>query len=128
MSEYIDLALPSKTLWAKQNENQLFLFEDATARFGESLPTKEQVQELIDECKWTFDEKKNGFTVVGKNGNAIFLPLRDCNFGFYHSRSIVDEKHYYGWSVDQIHKGELFVALMYRSMFFVRLVLKKDDL
>ena len=38
------------------------------------LPTREEFQELIDQCEWSYDSKKKGFWVEGKNGNKIFLP------------------------------------------------------
>ena len=96
---------------------------DAIRIYGHFLPTKEQVQELISECLWIFDDEKNGFTVSGKNGNNIFLPLRDEVFGFYHTNSMIDDKHYLAFSIDEIHKGELFPSLI-NSEAFVRLVKK----
>lgn len=36
------------------------------------LPTKEEMQELIDMCTWTAES--GGFTVTGPNGNSIYLP------------------------------------------------------
>ena len=119
---FIDLGLPSKTLWGIFNapENEISL-SDAVEMFGNFLPTKEQVQELINECTWTFDRDKNGFYVNGKNGNSLFLPLRDKVFGFYHTRSVIDDRHYMALSIDEIHKGKLFSSLM-DSTAFVRLV------
>lgn len=41
------------------------------------MPTKEQCQELVDKCKWTWLTTKNhqkGYKVTGPNGNSIFLP------------------------------------------------------
>jgi len=38
------------------------------------LPTREEFQELIDQCEWSYDSKKKGFWIEGKNGNKIFLP------------------------------------------------------
>jgi hypothetical protein len=39
------------------------------------IPTKDQLQELIDNCTWTWGavNKINGYT-VSRNGNSIFLP------------------------------------------------------
>ncbi len=37
------------------------------------MPTKDEVKELIDECYWSWDSKKRGYWVRGRNGNAIFL-------------------------------------------------------
>ena len=120
---FADLGLPSKTLWGICNVPKIIPLTDAIRNYSPFLPTKEQVQELISECLWIFDEEKNGFTVSGKNGNNIFLPLRDKNFGFYHTCSMIDDKHYWAFSIDEIHKGELFPSLM-NSEAFVRLVNK----
>lgn len=120
---FVDLGLPSKTLWGICNVPEIIPLTDAIRNYSPFLPTKEQVQELISECLWIFDEEKNGFTVSGKNGNNIFLPLRDKNFGFYHTCSMIDDKHYWAFSIDEIHKGELFPSLI-NSEAFVRLVNK----
>lgn len=123
---FIDLGLPSKTLWGIYNDPKSDLsLSDALKIYGDLLPTKEQVQELINECTWTFDRDKNGFSVNGKNGNSIFLPLKDKVFGFYHTRSVIDDKHYITLSIDEIHKGELFPSLI-NSGAFVRLVKNKQ--
>lgn len=114
---FVDLGVPSKTLWGIYNDPEMISLADAIrVGYNPFLPTKEQVQELISECLWIFDEKKNGFTVSGKNGNNIFLPL-----GFYHTSSMIDDKHYWAFSIDEIHKGELFPSLI-NSGAFVRLV------
>lgn len=50
----------------------------ATAELGEkwSMPTEEQFKELLSECNWHWPNKNghNGYDIVGKNGNRIFLP------------------------------------------------------
>ena len=40
------------------------------------LPTKKELEELKDKCRWTWTEQDghNGYRVVGPNGNSIFLP------------------------------------------------------
>lgn len=37
------------------------------------LPSIDNINELINECTWTWDV--NGYIITGKNGNKIFLPL-----------------------------------------------------
>jgi hypothetical protein len=44
------------------------------------MPTDEELQELIDNCQWTWDAEKNGFTVSGNN-NSIFLPAAGSRDG-----------------------------------------------
>lgn len=50
----------------------------ATAILGEEwcMPSEAQVQELLDQCEWTWTQwgGHNGFEIKGKNGNKIFLP------------------------------------------------------
>ncbi len=40
------------------------------------MPTKEEQDELRNNCTWTWGSQKgvNGYTVVGPNGNSLFLP------------------------------------------------------
>lgn len=39
-------------------------------------PTKEELEELRTQCSWAWETKNGvaGFTVIGPNGNSIFLP------------------------------------------------------
>ena len=58
----------------------------ARANWGGSwrLPTAEEFQELIDNCKWTWTtlNGKKGYKVVSKkNGNSIFLPAAGDRYG-----------------------------------------------
>lgn len=50
----------------------------ATVKLGNEwrLPTKEDMEELINCCKWTWERQNGqlGWKVTGKNGNSIFLP------------------------------------------------------
>lgn len=87
--EYVDLGLTSGTKWKASNEvneadaeYDFFTYDEAMDRFGNSLPTKEQCEELIDECQWSWTG--SGYDVTGPNGNSIFLPAksyRDCDGG-----------------------------------------------
>ncbi len=53
-------------------------YDAATANWGGNwrMPTKAELQELIDECTWTWTTQNgvNGYNVKGPNGNSIFLP------------------------------------------------------
>ena len=72
---YVDLGLPSNTLWADENEKQKPYWGIADTY---SLPTKEQFEELINHCTWTWEEKDgmSGYKITGANGNTIFLPTQ----------------------------------------------------
>ena len=40
------------------------------------MPTAAEIQELIDNCKWTWSAQKGyvGYKITGPSGNSIFLP------------------------------------------------------
>ena len=69
---YVDLGLPSGTLWKSTVEDGLFTHEQAMNQFGDQLPTKEQWTELKDSCQWIWN--RTGYTVIGMNGDSIFFP------------------------------------------------------
>ncbi len=69
---YVDLGLPSGTLWMSKNADRLYNYDEAVEFFGYYIPTRKQEEELFDKCKWTWTG--SGFVVVGPNGNQIYLP------------------------------------------------------
>ena len=71
---FVDLGLPSGTLWAEENAEGFFTFDDAVAEFGDSLPSARHMAELYECCVWSWDGERKGYEVTGPNGNAIFLP------------------------------------------------------
>ncbi len=137
---YVDLNLPSGTLWATCNVGatnpedygDYFAWGETTTKsnysssnytyFGHHpttlpqtndaananwggtwrMPTKAELYELRTECtwKWTSLNGVNGYRVIGKNGNFIFLPaagwhgeerIFDTGYcGYYLSSSIYD--------------------------------------
>lgn len=87
--EYVDLGLPSGTLWATWNIGAkkpedygcYFAWEDgkaAAANWGKGwrMPSKEQWEELIQNTKSTWIRRNgvNGRLYTAKNGNYLFLP------------------------------------------------------
>ena len=70
---FVDLGLPSGTLWKSANEKEYFYtYDEATSKFGNKLPSRDQWEELIALCTWTWTGK--GYKVTGDNGNSIVLP------------------------------------------------------
>ena len=72
---YVDLGLPSGTLWKNANEggdNARYTYDEALQKFGNKLPTNQQLVELKNECEWTWFG--DGYMVTGPNGNSIYLP------------------------------------------------------
>ena len=80
---YIDLGLPSGTMWKKANEGgdiARYSYNEAKSQFASKLPTKGQFEELKSLCTWTWTG--SGCRVTGPNGNFIYLPAaggEDCN-------------------------------------------------
>ena len=68
---YVDLGLPSGTLW-KDEAGGFYTYDQAMAKFGNDLPTKEQLEELKTSCRWTWTGC--GYKVEGPSGESIFLP------------------------------------------------------
>ncbi|MBO7234891.1 MAG: hypothetical protein J6V13_07905 [Paludibacteraceae bacterium] len=86
---YVDLGLPSGTLWKNSNEggdNARYTYDEAVSKFGNNLPTYQQLRELKDKCTWTWIDIGGGCRVTGPNGNSITLPAagnRRCNGDVY---------------------------------------------
>lgn len=76
---YVDLGLPSGTLWKDKNESGFYDYDAAVRSFGSKLPTKEQLKELKDSCQWTWTG--SGYKVTGPNGNSIVLPAAGLRRG-----------------------------------------------
>ena len=80
-SDYVDLGLPSGTLWKSKNEKGMYYtYDEAVSQFGDKLPTREQFAELQAFCTWTWNGK--GYVVKGDNGNSIVLQAagyRNCS-------------------------------------------------
>ena len=75
--DYVDLGLPSGTLWKTINENGFYDYHTAVRQFSSQLPTEKQLEELKSDCQWTWDG--SGYEVTGPNGKSINLPASgDC--------------------------------------------------
>ena len=114
---YVDLGLPSGTKWKSVNEtnpndkNDLYIYNDAMATFGNKLPTIEQFEELKDLCEWIWIE--TGYKVVGTNGNYIILPAAgDRSCGGYLRWS--GSSGFY-WSSTPLYRSEFAWYLEFRS-------------
>jgi hypothetical protein len=78
-SHYLDLGLPSGTLWKTTNEDGLYDYDEAATAFGDRLPTKWQMEELKEHCTWTW--YRDSYMVTGPNGAVLALPANgviDC--------------------------------------------------
>ena len=76
-TEYIDLGLPSGTLWSsdyeRSGEELIYLPYESASGYG--LPNLDQMKELLNTCKWVCkrDASKDieELLCVGPNGNVI---------------------------------------------------------
>lgn len=130
--EYIDLGLPSGTMWKNTNEEGYYNFDDAVSQFGFNVPSKEQWEELKNLCQWEWIG--NGYRVTGPNGNSITLPaegIRFCDGNEYYVYYVGSEGFYWSstpnvsddaWRITFDSIG-VSMYISYRCYgFFVRLV------
>lgn len=92
--EYVDLGLPSGTLWATENaggDGVYYTYAEAVSKFGNNLPTKEQFEELHEKC--TFQLTSSGYRIVGPNKNSIHLPLEGSRQGYWYNKSNKGNMH-----------------------------------
>lgn len=78
----------------------------ATAMWGSTwrTPTKEECEELLNNCTWEWDVQNGvgGKKVTGPNGNHIFLPVT----GYKYGNSIYVQDYGYYWSSTPISTYE----------------------
>ena len=75
---YVDLGLPSGTLWKATNEYGYYDYDSAVNKYGDKLPTREQWEELKNYCTWQWTGK--GYKVVSDNGKFIVLPAAGSRY------------------------------------------------
>ena len=60
-------------------------YDAATANWGGNwrMPTKDEMQELVDHCEWEWTQVNgvNGSKVIGPNDSCIFLPAAGLRYG-----------------------------------------------
>lgn len=102
-TEYVDLGLPSGTLWAKDYEkgNKEYLFLPFCNATKYNLPTVEQWKELLEFCKLRGMYKSTvetfyGFTCIGPNGNSVSFRSE----GYYENTTYEGEGRVYSWLQD----------------------------
>ena len=118
--EYVDLGLPSGTLWKKSNEggdSALYTYDEAVRKFVNNLPTMQQLEELKSICTWTWTG--NGYKVIGPNGNSIYLPAA----GFLDGSNVYSVQMFGGyWSATEYNSNEAY------CLYFVSSLVDMDGL
>ena len=106
-TEFVDLGLPSGTMWAADYENMedgegkkqvLYLPHGKASQLN--IPTKEQWEELISNCRWEGSWSSSAITFygvycIGPNGNSIFFRSK----GLMKESQISDSPNYGGGKV-----------------------------
>ena len=98
---YVDLGLPSGTIWKKANEGgnyARYTYNEAVSRFGNKLPTKQQLEELKSKCTWTWTG--SGYKVIGPNGNSIYLPAAGSRYPDGDVDWVGEKGHYWSSTPD----------------------------
>lgn len=124
--EFVDLGLPSGTLWAKHNvyahKRRYFTHSQAVEIARDlhcKLPSKENFEELINLCKWKWMKlfgKVNGYKVTGPNGNYIFLPAA----GYYSGAPLYGSgTNGYYWSSDFSGSSSAYCLDFYSRSKFI---------
>lgn len=120
-TEYVDLGLPSGTLWATDYEkvDDKIEYKPYSGTSNYKLPTEEQWEELKKYCKWEFRFKNVGYTnnyvisianCIGPNGNILsFSPT-----GIMQASSILDMHEIYFWILDDEENLEKKSAKIYK--------------
>ena len=105
---YVDLGLPSGTCWKAVDEPGFFTYLSAKYYYGEALPNRAQVKELLYNCTWKWTGK--GYRVTGPNQNSIYFPFagyKDCD----------EDLHYDGsaavlWTLDNAGSNYAYVYVL----------------
>ena len=105
------------------------LYDAATANWGDGwrMPTESEVIELCEECVWKSDTMQgvHGVTVIGPNGNSIFLPAAGCyngkalnnrdKYGHYWCSTLDDDAVY---SVHYLYFGSDYYECSWDTRFY----------
>lgn len=110
---YVDLGLPSGTLWKEENEGGFYDFDEAMEQYGDRLPTRSQIEELITYCQWTWMSAASAIKMTGTNNNYIIMPALgrfDCDGEYDYG----DEAGFY-WSSTIGYRSDLACNLKFSS-------------
>lgn len=114
-TEYVDLGLPSGTMWAKEFEQngdnvQYFPYCEASSL---PLPTEEQWNELLSLCKWEFtyvNDYTRKYDCIGPNGKVITFK----SHGFHKVDGIKEQgERIYFWLNDPSEEPDKKVVYMF---------------
>lgn len=119
-NQYVDLGLPSGTSWKSTNESGFYDYDSASRIFGDKLPTKNQWEELMTFCIWTWTGK--GYKITGKNGKFIVLPSTSTRGGGSYWSITNDYPKKKAWILEFASRGVGMDIEGYSNKLSVRLV------
>ena len=129
-SDYVDLGLPSGTLWKNKDESGYYSYKTAVSVYGNNLPTKKQYEELVKYCERIWID--NGCKFIGPNGKSIFLYPNGTRIGgkiytrgmagFYWSSSSAGSERAWLLRLHTIDSGEFLDEDYVENENLVRLV------
>lgn len=106
--EYVDLELPSGTLWAKDyktDDNNTRIYMPHSEANSLSIPTKEQWDELNRVCRFEKERYQSGslkkLKIVGPNGRILIFNVT----GRFFTDSIEDTLECYMWLKDESNES-----------------------
>lgn len=111
-TEWIDLGLPSGTLWAKVDVESQITFYNAKNRYGMNVPSKIQAEELQKWCRREWNSETKTIIMKGPNGNNISFhcPIDDTSFWLNTcERDLLNRFEYYGHCYHLFKDGSISI-------------------
>ena len=114
-TEYVDLGLPSGTLWAKDYEkvDGMFIYLPFGKAKDYLLPTEEQWYELEQSCRWDFREinHRRAYYCIGPNGNHI--AFEETSYHKHETFVFEGVKHSYFWVNNKVEEAKNAAHIFY---------------
>ena len=100
--EFVDLGLPSGTLWKNFDQSGYLDLDDAIEMYGSKLPTADNLKELKEYCEWTM--YRGQYIVTGPNGNQIIFNCKGYQAFNSYTRTYETKEFDYGyyWGTDVV--------------------------
>lgn len=81
--EWIDLGLPSGTLWASYDFGTSVAFNTAYYGYRKHLPSKSDTEELRNNCTKEWLPETHTLKLIGPNGNSIYFRIIDKHISYW---------------------------------------------
>ncbi len=81
--EWVDLGLPSGTLWAKEDVGEKLSFIGAQRTCGVHVPSKENANELKTYCTMKWDDGTHTLELTGPNGNTLSFLCKERSKSYW---------------------------------------------